>query len=213
EVCIKEGKPLIFVAHSFSQEFVNVMKKNVLANRNRGGMNAAQPELNIALTKFNKDRGQEYEDLAAFLNADLLTKEWDNPDEFYERANELIEKDFNLFKYNYLGSAETVNMDSTGTQYVRGAGNGGKKVKSRIALIDREIEYTKTLAGKKNIDMDLYRLEKRKDNLLAKVARLFVGGSSEADMTARNFLIEDSIFACKSALKHGYISGGNLAIA
>src|SRR5699024_9707154 len=92
-------------------------------------------------------------------------------------------------------------------------GNGGKKVKSRIALIDREIEYTKTLAGKKNIDMDLYRLEKRKNNLLAKVARLFVGGSSEADMTARNLLIEVSIFACKSALKHGYISGGNLAIA
>lgn len=45
-------------------------------------------------------------------------------------------------------------------------------------------------------------------NLEAKAVHLAVGGKSEAERKARHDAIEDAVFACLSARKSGYISGG-----
>ena len=211
---VKEGRPIVIVAHSFSKEFTNTIKNNVLANRHRGGQHALSSELLVTLTRFDSERGMEFQDLATFLGCEIVKRDFDDNDGFYNNYVKMLEEDrFDEFKARYLGSCEKVNMDSLSTQFIKGKGVGSEKMKSRIKLIDKEIDYIKNEKDIKKRDLDLYRLEKRKNNLLSRVARLYVGGTSESDITTRKFLIEDSIFACKSALKHGYVSGGNLAVS
>lgn len=52
----------------------------------------------------------------------------------------------------------------------------------------------------------------RKSRLTSSSAVLHVGGKTMAERMTRQRLIEDAIFACKSAIEHGYIPGGNICI-
>src|SRR5699024_7118742 len=91
EVCVKLGKPLVIVAHSYDHEVVKLINTNILSNRHKGGHHAVNPELKVALTRFDKNRPEEYKDLAAFLGTKLIDKPWEDQEVFYENAVKLME--------------------------------------------------------------------------------------------------------------------------
>jgi chaperonin GroEL (HSP60 family) len=55
-------------------------------------------------------------------------------------------------------------------------------------------------------------MRKRIALLQNSMATLYIGGYSEQEKNTDKFLLEDAVSACKSALKYGYIYGGNLII-
>lgn len=57
-----------------------------------------------------------------------------------------------------------------------------------------------------------YQLQKRLAVLEGNLVTLFVGGNSDHEKATTKYLIDDAVAACKSALKHGYVIGCNLAI-
>lgn len=57
-----------------------------------------------------------------------------------------------------------------------------------------------------------FTIKQRIAILEAKTATIYVGGKTVIERDTRKFLMEDAIYACESALKHGYIIGGNLII-
>ena len=77
----------------------------------------------------------------------------------------------------------------------------------------RELDHLlKIEVPTKEEDMKIYELRKRLSRLMGSSAILHVGGKTRAERMTRERLIEDAVFACKSALQYGYIPGGNISI-
>lgn len=199
-------KPLVIVASHYTKEFSDFLKINKLNNSN------AHFSLEMGVTTFNTDSKEVYEDLSIYLDTAILDK--NDPDMFYKEIECFVKNDFQgklVFNDRYLGGCEKVLMNTSTTQFIEG--NASEEViQSRVDSITNTIEYYEGLANKKDITSDLFKLNKRIGNLTSKVAKLYVSGSTETERSTRKYLLEDSIFACKSALNNGYISGGNLAI-
>ena len=82
-----------------------------------------------------------------------------------------------------------------------------KEITDRITEIkaDQEEETAE-------IDNELYELRKRLSELTDSTAVIHVGGATLTERMSRERLIEDAIFAAKSAIQYGYITGGNIVI-
>lgn len=212
------GKGLVFVAPSFSKEFINWVLGNIHANRNKGGLEAYNADFEMAASVYYSDE-ERIEDLAIYTNATLVNKKTLTDDEFYhEFAKNIIDADKphqldkQLFVDKLLGRVERFTIDNFKTQMINGAGVGTKLLKDRISEINNEVLYYKDMSSNEAIS-EITKLQKRANSLNSSIAKLYVGGSSSAEKYSRKYLIEDSIHASKSALNHGYISGGNLAVS
>lgn len=82
--------------------------------------------------------------------------------------------------------------------------------KQTIEVIEQEL---KSLKQDDIIDIAReYSLNKRLAILRKNLVTIFVGGNTEAERIANKHLVDDAVAACRSALKYGYVIGGNLSI-
>lgn len=188
-ILTQEMKPLVIIAKYFSQEFINCMEVN----------KRSIPDFPVALVDFafvNSGSYDTFEDIACYTGATVYNKlENEMPDDFLK----------------VLGKCDKIVINEFTTKILGRCGNEDN-INSRIKYINDEIEEIKKEENKRNIETDIYKLENRRANLQSKIVRLFVGGTTDIEKETRKFLMEDSIFACRSALKYGYVSGGNLTI-
>ena len=103
-------------------------------------------------------------------------------------------------------------MNSNISRYMEGGGTK-EEIDGRVEVINKKIEYYESIRGSENVDFELYRLNKRKANLTSKIVKLYVSGKSLTEIETRKYLLEDAVYASKSALEHGYVSGGNLLVS
>ena len=193
-------KPVIIVAKNYSLEFVNCWKINKTKNK----------DMKIVLVDYKLDNYNDldlFDDLAIYLNATIFDKK--NPIIYEKQIEEVNSNPAKI--YSYLGSCKKYIGTDRYSQFIEGKSKDNA-VDLRIEYLNNKIEELKLEESKRSIDNDLYKLERRKANLKAKIARLFVGGETELEKETRKYLMEDSVFACKSALKYGYIAGCNLSI-
>jgi len=189
-IASQQMKPLVIIANSFSVEFVNCMEINKRQN----------PNLQISLVDFSfsgKQKEEMFDDIATFINAKIYNKK-DNmiPDNFIP----------------LLGKCDKIVMTESSTKII-GRKGSDQDINDRVKSIEEDIERVKSIDNpNKVLDEELFILEKRKANLLSKIVRFFVGGDTELEKENRKYLVEDSVFACKSALIYGYVMGGNLTI-
>ena len=80
-----------------------------------------------------------------------------------------------------------------------------ERLNNRAQIIKSQLESCK-------IEYDKEQLELRLSNLTGGVASLQVGAESEIEQKEKKLRIEDAIFATKSAINSGYLSGGGLAL-
>lgn len=202
------NKPLIVIADAYTTEFANFLKINKMNNDRNPSI-----VYEMGVTTFNTNAyPDEFEDLAVYLNGTILDKS--NDEVFWNEIGPFVNRDTvrqELFLNRYLGTARSVMMSKSDSKFVEGAGNK-EQIDERISVIQKQIEYFESISNLKEIAPDLFRLNKRIANLQAKIAKLYISGDSEVEKKTRKFLLEDSIFASKSALANGYISGGNLMI-
>ncbi|QXN67981.1 60 kDa chaperonin [Listeria phage LPJP1] len=201
QVC-GNGKSLVIVAKEYRTEFIDFMKIQKINN--------TRVSLEIAATDFPaRTRKEEFEDLAIYLGTQINTKKGK---EGFEDLFILSKTNNAQFYGEHIGRCETVTMTGGSTQFIKGEYHQ-EELDARIELIDLNIQDLKNLdVYQKGVDSEIFKLENRKARLLSKVATLFIGGKSELERDTRKYLLEDSIFACRSALDYGYIPGGNISI-
>ena len=190
-VVARHAKPVVIIAKSFSVEFVNCWIINKKKN----------PELDICLVDFSFANSMQkgmFEDIAIYTGATI-----------YDKEGSVDIKDINNI-YSMLGSCDQMSINNRTTKII-GCKGEPKTIEDRIESITEQIEELKRIDPIKN-ESFIFSLESRRANLKSLIVRYLVGGNSEIEKSNRKYLIEDSVFACRSALKSGYVIGGNLTI-
>lgn len=190
------GIPLVIIAKEYSLEVSNILNNNKVQNKKN--LSLLPIEYNLS----SVNRNEEFQDLAVYLNATI-----------YDKANgqQMTKKDAGDFWLNKLGGCNSVKANERTTQFIEGELNEEAR-EFRLNEIDRLAAAIKKKSATNDVSEELYLLEKRKSALIGKIASLYVGGKTDIEKTSRRDLLEDSIYACKSAIEYGYVIGGNLLI-
>lgn len=209
----KTRNPLVVIADGFDKTFNDLIKINKRNNERQGII------IDITLIAANSTKEEEVEDLATYLGATILDKD-DIGGEFedfkftflstdYDKIAKAL--DFEESRYPF-GSAKRAFIDLNDSKFVEGMSKP-EAIAKRLEEISMQIDYYKSLGSKTNTEFEIYKLRKRASNLQAKIATIFISGASELEKETRKYLFEDAVYATKSAMEHGYISGGNLAVS
>jgi len=103
-----------------------------------------------------------------------------------------------------LGEAEKVIISPKETTIINGKGDK-EKIEARISYIEETIKR-----AEKGIDE---RHRERLAMLFKGVARLYVGGYTEVEITEKKDRVEDAILATQSTFEMGYVVGGGILLA
>ena len=121
-----------------------------------------------------------------------------------------------LHPEEFIGHAGSISITPKKTQIVTSdevMKANEKAIKSEIKNFQEEIEKLQEKEGATSEDaLKLYELRTRASRLGNSSAILHIGGKTIAERKSRQRLIEDAVYACKSALEYGYIPGGNICI-
>lgn len=193
---------LIIVANDFDADAVQFLKNNRTKH-----LSQKTTEMNfvaVDIDQVTKESKNKLEDLAMLCGCKI----WDK---FFTKPAEIIAK-----PNDFIGKAGKAIITPKTTQIIQNddLDEANKKIiDTKIKEIEAEL---KKLSGievpSKEEDLKLYELRQRKSRLTSSTAVLHVGGKTMAERMTRQRLIEDAIFACKSALEYGYIPGGNICI-
>ena len=102
------------------------------------------------------------------------------------------------------GSAKRIIIDKENTTIVDGAGSKAD-VEKRVSQIKKQIEDTTS-------DYDKEKLQERLAKLSGGVALIKAGASTETEMKAKKFKIEDAMHATRAGVEEGIVPGGGTAL-
>lgn len=208
---LRGGKPLVLLANGYDLDVLDSFKFNKVTNARNG------IDYDFAPGVFNATHNEAFEDLAVYLGAEIIDLD-DDPEIVQAKIKCFDPTQFgtpvekNMFYEKHLGFAKKVYMNINVSRYVEGKGTK-EEIDGRVEVIDKRLDYYRSLEGTENVDFEMYRLNKRKANLTSKIVKLYVAGRTSTEIETRKYLLEDAIHASKSALEHGYVSGGNLLVS
>ena len=188
--------PLVILARGFSSEIEN------LFNNNKARFTDKLMISPVPIMMDNNNRYEQFLDLAVYLNADIYDK--------YSGVR-LTEKEAGEFFMQKTGRSKKCVITENNCQIIEGYFKQ-EEINDRINVIKAEKEKILEKSAMKDVSDEVYELDKRIERIKGKIATLYVGGKSDMEKSTRKDLAEDSILACRSAIKNGYILGGNLMI-
>src|SRR5204863_6814703 len=95
-------------------------------------------------------------------------------------------------------------IDKENTTIVDGAGNKGE-VEKRVGQIKKQIDDTTS-------DYDKEKLQERLAKLAGGVALIKAGASTETEMKAKKYKIEDAMHATRAGVEEGIVPRGGIAL-
>ena len=193
KVCLGEGTPLLIIAKGFDQSFGTFLHINMTQNP----MNVP-PVVAVDIAMENKKNQDRLSDICIAIGAVPYDK----------MGMENTDIPFDL---NRLGLCNRVVATEKYCRLIEGQGNK-EEIDARVKLIKEELDEKARNEGHIEFDEDVYNLRKRIAALEASLAVLYVGGKSEDAKDTDKYLLEDAVFACRSALNFGVIPGGNLIV-
>jgi chaperonin GroEL len=110
---------------------------------------------------------------------------------------------FDDFAFKDLGQAHRIIMSNIAT-IIEGGGGPKNDILQRIASIKGE------LADETNSDYEREQLHGRLGRLTSGVAVIKVGGQTEVEMKERKERVFDAVASTQSAIKHGFVPGGEI---
>ena len=192
EVCGAQAKPLVLIAKGFDNAFCTFLQLNIANNK--------IPLLAVELATENKKNQDRLKDLALNLGCDL-----------YRKGQGEVLDEYTGFEVSRLGSCKKVLCTDTFCRLIEGKGDKEliqERVDSLLAKLDEKTRNETFI----DQEEEIFYLRKRVASLQNSMAVLYVGGASEDAKETDKYLLEDAVFACRSALNHVYIAGGNLII-
>jgi chaperonin GroEL len=202
DVCGKQKAELVIVANNFDEDVKNFFK----INRTKHIANKNIPEMvftAVDIDQVTESSVHNLEDLGTLLGCEVYDKMKHKPVDYLADIN------------RFVGLAEKIIITSKSTQII-GKELTEKAQKAKIEKVEFLKENLKKLMStdetNKDLDFDIYENRRRISCLTDSTAIIHVGGKSLTERMTRERLIEDAIFASKSAIKYGVIPGGNLMI-
>jgi len=184
----KTTTKLAIVAPSFSE---NVLVNFV--NAAKGGY-FIYPILAPAL------RTEQLEDLAIYCGAKFIDKNKGN------KLQNVRSIDLGQIEKAVIKDTETrEDAVITGGKGTYEVVNSKSEVEKRIEVLKGQLEETKQEQFKK-------LLERRIASMASAVGVIRVGDSTQASSLYRKLKIEDAVYACRAALRGGYVKGGGLCL-
>lgn len=135
----------------------------------------------------------------------------------YDKTKMLNTDDIVMYPDKYLGSLESATITQTSTTLITNdVYLTAKQLDDKNALIESikaDIAANTVVSdyGEQQ-NTEVYYLRASLAQLTKSTAIYHVGGATDAERINRERLLEDAIYATKSALQYGYIFGGNLAV-
>jgi len=102
------------------------------------------------------------------------------------------------------GTAKRIIVDKENTTIVDGGGDK-KEIEKRIGQIKKQIEDTTS-------DYDKEKLQERLAKLSGGVALIKAGASTETEMKAKKYKVEDAMNATRAGVEEGIVPGGGTAL-
>lgn len=182
DMALRQGKPLVIIADDFETQVVQMFVFNKI-----------QAGFKVVLIKapaFGQRRGQILEDLAILTGGECLSS---------NKGQAL--KDVKL---EQLGTCDKIIVSKLESLFVNPKGDK--------QLIEERANEIRTAIPKAENAYDKEKLEERLAKLVAKVAVLYVGASTETELKEKKDRIDDAIKAVRATLKEGYVAGGGYAL-
>jgi chaperonin GroEL len=176
-----QGVGLVIIAEEIDGDGLGLL----VVNHTRGAFKAVA----VKAPDFGDRRRAQLEDIAVMTGATLITAEcgikWDQ------------------ISGKHFGSCEKIIIDRDSTTIINGTGDKAK--------IDARIEQAKAQLNALANDFDKERAQERLAKLTGGVARITVGGATEAEIREKKDRIDDALHACKAATTEGILPGGGIS--
>lgn len=198
----QENAEVLVIANDFDEDVVTFLKTNRLKHLQVGSKAVPMNFTAVDIDLVTKESRNTLEDLAILCGCKIYDKLAVQPAEIIAKPDQFV------------GRAEKIVVSAKSTQVITKDDLSDKKILDRTVkdMTDELSKLLKIEVPTKEEDFRIYELRRRVSRLTGSSAILHVGGKTRAERMTRQRLIEDSIFACKSALQHGYIPGGNITI-
>lgn len=181
EQCSSQDKPLVIIAEDVQETALAALQVNHL----RGFLQSAV----VMSPGYGNKRSQRLQDMAVLFDAIVYNKEseWEN------------------FSIEHLGRCEKVEITSTDTALIGGAGVK-EAIEKRVGFIKEQLAHHE--GNKYEVDI----LEERLGKLSGGVASLKIGAFSKEEGKEILDRAEDCKNAVKAALLEGIVPGGGVAL-
>jgi chaperonin GroEL (HSP60 family) len=193
-------KPLVIIAGGFSQIVTETIRQSLITYAEQRG--TQMPLMCVEIDTESSLGKEGLLDLQANIGSRIITVEQGK--NFPAEANPL--------QYlSYCGTCEKIIANiTTYTRIIRGKRDEAK-VQFRIEEIDKTLEAMKS---EQHVDNShrIFLLHRRKAALLNDMITISVGGDTLEEKENRQYLFDDAVRGCKSAIRNGYVCGGNTLI-
>lgn len=182
DLALTNKRPLLIIADEFEAQVVQMF----VFNKVRAGF----PVCLVKAPAYGQRRTEILEDLAVLTGAELISN----------NKSQLLQDT----KFNQLGGCDKVVISQHETLFLSPRG-------SSIAVDERADKIRASIPLADNA-YDKEKLIERLAKLVAKVAVLYVGASTETELKEKKDRIDDAIRAVKATLTHGFVVGGGFAL-